>query len=81
MGAWTDSRLDDVLSTLRPLPQQFARIGNAVDELEAETRAMREEMQNMREDRVAFQRQLAQIGWSLASALTAGTAGLAISLI
>lgn len=102
MEAWTDNRLDDLAATLRPLPQEVARIGGAVEGLTEETRSMREDMRSMRadmrsmredirsvgddmrsmrEDQSAFQRQLAQIGWSLAGALAAAMFALVIALI
>ena len=99
MEAWTDNRLDDLAATLRPLPQEVARIGGALEGLTGETRSMREEMRSMREEmrsmraefreemrsmrevQSAFQRQLAQIGWSLAGSLAVAVFALILALI
>ena len=102
MEAWTDSRLDDLAATLRPLPQEVARLGGIVDGIAEETRSMREDMRSMREDmrsmredmrsmrgemlsmrqdQSAFQRQLAQIGWSLAGALAAALFAVVLALL
>ena len=88
MQAWTDDRLDDLAATLRPLPQQVARLEGAVERLAEEMRVTRQEMQAMRQemlamrmDNQAFQRHLAQIGWGLAGSLAVAMFALVISLV
>ena len=88
MEAWTDARLDDLAATLRPLPAQMARNTEAIDRLTEEVRSIRADMTAMggglhgdisalRSDFSALQRQLAQIGWAMATALV----GVLIALI
>jgi chromosome segregation ATPase len=75
--AWTDERLDDLAATLRPLPAQMARNTEALERITDEMRSMREEMAAVRADLSASQRQIAQIGWAMASAVV----GLLIALM
>jgi predicted nucleic acid-binding Zn-ribbon protein len=86
--AWTDERLDDLAATLRPLPAQIARNTEAIERLGEEMHSMRGEMAALRSDsRAEFaalradlsasQRQIAQIGWAMATALV----GLMIALM
>jgi hypothetical protein len=81
-------RLDDLAASLRPLPAQMARNTEAIDRLTEETRSIRADMFAMRgefrsefsalrADLSASQRQIAQIGWALSTALV----GVLIALI
>ena len=76
-GTWTDERLNDLAATLRPLPEQVAKVVQAVEHLTDETRALRgdvggrEDLRFLREDLSETQRQIAHIGWALAGALVA----------
>jgi chromosome segregation ATPase len=75
--AWTDERLDDLAATLRPLPAQMARNTEAIDRLTEEMRSMRTDLAAFRSDFSALQRQIAQIGWAMATALV----GVMIALV
>ena len=77
MEAWTDERLDDLAATLRPLPAQMARNTEALERVTDELRAVRADITALRTDFSALQRQLAQIGWAMATALV----GVLIALI
>jgi hypothetical protein len=88
LEAWTDERLDDLAAALRPLPAQMARNTEAIERLTEETRslradmradmsAMRDDLAALRSDFTASQRQIAQIGWALSTALV----GVLIALI
>ena len=84
MEAWTDERLDDLAATLRPLPAELARntaiLERQVDELQSvrtDMSALRLELTAFRNDFSASQRQIAQIGWAMATALV----GVIIALI
>jgi chromosome segregation ATPase len=84
LEAWTDERLDDLAATLRPLPAQMARNTEAIERVTEELRSMRADMSAMRSDLGALradfsasQRQIAQIGWTMATALV----GVLIALI
>jgi len=74
MQTWTDERLDDLAATLRPLPEQVAKVAQAVDHLTEETKALRKDMSQS-------QRQIAHIGWALAFALIGAVAALIIALV
>ncbi len=54
MTAWTDERIDDLATSLRPLPAEVAKLSEAVDRLSGETRSLREdfmsEVRSLRED-------------------------------
>lgn len=76
MEAWTDERLDDLAATLRPLPGEAARNTEAIERATEEMRFMRADLSTMRADLAAFrsdfsasQRQMAQIGWAMATSL------------
>jgi hypothetical protein len=71
---WPDERLNELAETLRPLPEQVAKVAQAVDHLTDETKALRADMS-------ASQRQIAQIGWALATALIAAMVALIIALL
>jgi uncharacterized protein YoxC len=73
MHAWTDARLDHLAATLKPLPAEVARITEAVNRLTDETHSLRDDLS-------ASQRQIAQIGWALASALIASQVALIIAI-
>jgi len=71
--SWTDARLDDLAATLRPLPEQVARVATAVEHLTDETKALRADLSQS-------QRQIAQIGWALSGALIAALIALIVAL-
>ena len=66
---WTDERLDELAETLRPLPQQVARLTTAVEHLTQGTRAIRNDL-------TALQLQVGKIGWALAVSLLGTVAAL-----
>jgi hypothetical protein len=70
---WTDERLDDLATTVVALPTKVAALGEAVDHLHEETRALREDLAGetraLREDLAAAQRQLIQVAWGLVAVL------------
>ena len=69
--------MDDLAATLRPLPAQMARNTEALERVTDELRALRADITALRTDFSALQRQLAQIGWAMATALV----GVLIALI
>ncbi len=71
--AWTDERLDDLAASLRPLPEQVAKVATAVEHLADETRSLREDLS-------ASQRQITQIGFMLATALIGAVVALVIAV-
>jgi hypothetical protein len=71
--SWTDERLDDLAAALRPLPEQVAKLSEAVDRLTGETRSIRADLSSL-------QRQVAQIGWALAAALLASLVALIVAV-
>jgi predicted PurR-regulated permease PerM len=71
--AWTDSRLDDLAEAVRPVPSELTRLSTKVD-------GMAREMELIRTDLSAIQRQLAQIGWSIAGVLVVVLFTLVIAL-
>jgi hypothetical protein len=88
MDAWTDERLDDLAATLRPLPAQMARNTEAIERITEDIRAMRGDMTAMRADMAALrsdfsssQRQIAQIGWAMATAVVALLIALVIAAV
>ena len=84
-GTWTDERLNDLAANLRPLPEQVAKVVQAVEHLTDETRALRgdvgavrEDLRFLRADLSETQRQIAHIGWALAGALLAALVALVV---
>ena len=76
MEGWTDERLDYIAATLRPLPGEAARNTEAIKRATVEMRSMRADLSTMRADLAAFrsgfsasERQMAQIGWAMATSL------------
>ena len=78
---WPDERWNELAEMLRPLPEQIARVAQAVEHLTDETRALRDDFKSMREDLSASQRQIGHIGWALAFALLGAVAALIIALV
>jgi len=74
MEAWTDDRLDDLAATLRPLPAELARSTAALER-------QGEELQAIRADLSALQRQIAQIGWGLSAALVGTLIALIVAVV
>jgi lysozyme family protein len=88
MDAWTDERLDDLAASLRPLPAQMARNTEAIERITEDIRAMRGDMTAMRADMAALrsdfsssQRQIAPIGWAMATAVVALLIALVIAAV
>ena len=77
MEARTDERLDDLAATLRPLPAELARNTAILERQVDELRSVRVDLAAFRNDFSASQRQIAQIGWAMATALV----GVIIALI
>ncbi len=48
LEAWTDERLDDLATALRPLPGEVARISGTLDRVTVELSDIRSEMREMR---------------------------------
>lgn len=71
--AWTDERLDDLAVSLRPLPEQVAKLTEAVDRLTHETSRMHDDLSQS-------QRQIGQIGWGLAFALIGAVIALIVAV-
>ena len=71
--SWTDERLDDLATTLVPLPTKVAALAEAVEHLNEETRTLRQdvtgETRALREELSAAQRQLVQLAWGLVATL------------
>jgi hypothetical protein len=82
--AWTDERLDDFAAAMRPLPGQVAKLEAEVGQLRDEMRfgldRLSHETLGLRQDLSAFQRQLAQIGWTLSGALVAAMIALIVAV-
>jgi hypothetical protein len=70
---WTDERLDDLATMVVGLPTKVAALGEAVEGLNEETRALRDELTGetraLREELAAAQRQLVQLAWGLVAVL------------
>ena len=88
MDAWTDSRLDDLAESVRPLPGELARVSAEVAGLSAKVDGIARDMELMRADQSAsradlsaFQRQIAQIGWSITGVMVASIFALLIALV
>ena len=80
-SAWTDERLDDLAATLdtnvRMLREEIAGLRTDMQE---EFRNVRGDMRALRADLSAWQRQIAQIGWSLVVALIGAIVALIIAV-
>jgi hypothetical protein len=73
--------MDDLAAALRPLPEQMARMSEAVDRLTDEVRSMRGDLRSLRGDLSGSQRQIAHIGWALSAALIGAVVALLVALV
>jgi outer membrane murein-binding lipoprotein Lpp len=74
VNTWTDSRLDDLASVVRPLPGEVAQLSVKVDGIARDTELIRADLS-------ALQRQLAQIGRAIAGTLAVGLIAILIALV
>jgi hypothetical protein len=70
-SAWTDERLDDLAATVD------TNFGLLRDDI----RGVRDELGALRADLSAWQRQIAQIGWALATALIVALVALLVAVL
>jgi DNA anti-recombination protein RmuC len=70
-SVWTDERIDERMAAI---DITFGRIDKNLD-------VLRDEMQGLRQDMWAIQRQLSQIGWGLTGALVAAMVALIVALV
>ena len=73
--AWTDQRLDDLVASL---DMRFELLHEELRGLRADTR---EEFRALRGEFSALERQIAQIGWTLAAAVIAVLLTLVIGMV
>jgi hypothetical protein len=80
-SAWTDKRLDDFTATV---DGNFGLLREDIRDVRQELQALRrethEESRALRTDLSAWQRQIAQIGWALATALIGAIIALIVAV-
>jgi hypothetical protein len=81
-SAWTDERLDDLAATV---DRNFGLLRGDIRGVREELGALREdthaEFGALRADLSAWQRQIAQIGWALATALIVALVALLVAVL
>jgi uncharacterized protein YlxW (UPF0749 family) len=82
---WTDERLDDLAATLRPLPEEVAKVAQAVEHLTSEIKGLREESREdskeLRDNLAANQRLQLQLAVGMIFALVAAVTALIVALV
>jgi hypothetical protein len=81
-SAWTDERLDDLAATLdtnvRLLREEVQGLR---EDMRREVGDLRVDFRELRADFSAWQRQIAQIGWAFAVALTGAIVALIVAAV